>query len=258
MDKSYIFAEVRRLAQQNGGKPPGRRQFYSLTHTRERDWMNKPWNSWNNWGDVLEEAGFQRLEARTKFDSSRILKELALLTRKLNRLPVTADMRREKRQNEDFPNDKVFLETFGSRERALAALIQFCKCESEFTDIVPVLTNANVTTGFRKSAISSEGADTGAKLANFVVGSVYLFKSDKQYKIGSSRAVYRRLSELINQSALGGKPIHIIQTDDPEGIERYWHKRFESSRIVAMNKSSGEWFLLSPSDVAAFKRRKTM
>jgi hypothetical protein len=172
---------------------------------------------------------------------------------------VTLDMRREKRQNPQFPNDKVLSGAFGSRKGALGALLSFCETRAEYSDVVSILRNAKLVVGFKSVSWndrewdrieSQDKEDTASQ------GFVYLIRTGRHYKLGFTTAPFHRFSTLIKQSPQGGEPIHHFATDDPRGIERYWQLRFESRKIKPENKLSGEFYDLSSEDIAAFKRRK--
>lgn len=250
-----FLSEVRRITQESGGVPPGSRSFYAHTDTRESTWRGKPWNEWNNWNDVLDEAGYERRGKNQKLPAPSVLEQLALLTKKLGHFPVTLDMRREKRINPNFPNDKTLSTTFGGREQVLNALKGYCSTHPNFAELLPSLEDTILSGTFKSNDSQSSADDDDGSVK---IGYVYLIRSHDVHKIGSTRAPYRRAAEIANQSARGAELLHLISTDDPEGIEKYWHRRFESQAVQAMNKATGEWFHLSAADIKAFRRRKSM
>lgn len=80
-------------------------------------------------------------------------------------------------------------------------------------------------------------------------GFVYLLRGHPgEYKIGYTKLVDRRVAELGAIASVEPKLIHEIKTDDPSGVEAYWHRRFEGKRM------RGEWFRLDLHDVKAFKQ----
>lgn len=240
MNKQHILNELRRTAAANGGQPLGRQRFERETGIKETDWRGKYWARWN---DAVEEAGLSPNRLNSAYDHSHLLQCLASLTRELGRFPTSAEMRLKRRRDPAFPSQKVY-ERFGSKADQGKALLEYCSTLPGLEDVAELC----------GSVIAQPTANTSDERREDEVeyGFVYLIKSGRHYKIGRSNAAGRREREIALQLPEKAKTVHIIRTDDPPGIEAYWHRRFAEKR------RNGEWFELKASDVRAFKRRKFM
>ena len=78
-----------------------------------------------------------------------------------------------------------------------------------------------------------------------------MMKSGRRYKIGHTNSPARRHREVRLDLPDPTTFVYTIATDDPVGVERYWHERFQSKRI-----RETEFFTLTAADVSAFKRWK--
>ncbi len=236
MTKNHIIQEIQRTARENGGKPLGRIKFLRVTGIKETDWSGKFWARWN---DALKEAGFGPNQLQQPYEDSVILDRFAALVRELGRIPVVTEMRLKSRADTSFPSSTVFAR-FGTKQKLIARVLEYVQEHKGYSDVVPI-----VSAAIRSHTIQDES--TAQKI---VTGFVYLMKSGRHYKIGRTNSIGRREWELGIKIPVPPKTIHSIETDDPVGIEAYWHKRFNNKR------GEGEWFELSPEDIRAFKRWK--
>ncbi len=177
---------------------------------------------------------------KTVFQNDYLLEKLTSLIREIGHFPVKGDFRLKTRHEKGFPNEKTF-GRLGSKPQLAALVIEHCRQKSGFEDVILICeaTSSKIET----ADISDDDSGTTTK-----IGLVYLIKSGRFYKIGKTNSIGRRVYDLAIQLAERPTTIHVIKTDDPDGVEVYWHTRFKAKR------KGGEWFDLSTSDVKAFKR----
>lgn len=219
-------------------------RFLEATGIRPEDWLGR---YWARWGDAVREAGFEPNTLTAPLDEDLILERLAVTIRKLGRLPTRTELMLEKRSDSSFPSHTVFTRRLGSTQQQIATkMLEYCGERPELADVLDICAE-RLLNSIGKPAPAETGATPGIP-----DGAVYLFKSGRFYKIGRTNATGRRERELALLMPEKGNVVHSIATDDPAGIEAYWHERFAAKR------KGGEWFDLDAGDVVAFKRRKFM
>ena len=240
MDKQHILKEIQRTAKANAGAPLGREKFLQETGIKESDWSGI---YWARWGDALREAGFTANQLQSAHDENHLLENYVALIREVGRIPVAMELRLKRRSDPSFPSHNTFAR-FGTKQQLIAKAIEFCRSRGGLDDVEQIC-QAQVAGPTTERDEDHESVDEE-------FGFVYLIQSGRFFKIGKTNALGRREYELKIQLPEKAKTVHSIRTDDPTGIEAYWHKRFETRR------KNGEWFELSRADVSAFKRRRFM
>lgn len=243
VDKLHILDEIKRTAKSNSGKPLGRERFERETGIKESDWYP---DYWLRWSDALIEAGFSPNKMQTAFDEKELIEKYAGLIRELGHFPIGGEIDRKSKQDPAFPCRKTLgFKRFSGKKRLAEKIIDFCRARGGLDDVIKIC-----------AGLASSEEDSSQDSNEFVpgepIGFVYLMKSGRYYKIGRSTSIGRREYELSIQLPEKVTTVHTIKTDDPAGIEAYWHKRFQDRR------KKGEWFELTTEDVKTFKRRKFM
>jgi hypothetical protein len=237
MNRERILAEIKRTAQVNGGDPLGKIAFFRETGIKESDWHGK---FWVRWSDALAEAGFPPNRMNEALPDATLIERFVELIRGLGHYPVGGEIRLKARSSADFPSHNTFAR-FGTKSEFAARVLDYCQSRPDLADVALICKPLAGT--LPKEEVAPD---------EFEIGFVYLLKSGRFFKIGRSNAAGRRERELAIQLPEKAGMVHVIRTDDPAGIEAYWHRRFEAKRM------NGEWFQLAAEDVRAFKRRKFM
>jgi Meiotically up-regulated gene 113 len=232
-DRAKILHEIKRIAAENSGVPPGKRLFTNETGITEGQWSGK---YWARWSDAIRDAGLEPNVRKEKIPESTLFQAIIPVIRQFGRFPINNELRMVRLENSYLPGNDIFVRRFGGREGFIEALRSWCEANSKFQDVICLLPK-------RENALQANTNKT-------VDGWVYLIKSGDNFKIGRSDNLERRVKQISIALPETANLFHAIQTDDPVGIEEYWHKRFSDCRL------NGEWFKLTKSDVAAFKRRK--
>lgn len=237
--REQIIAAIQQVTAHDGGRPTGRLRFAAETGIQEHEWRGRYWLTWS---DALKEAGFEpNVMTAQKLDDDGLLLRLALLTRRLGRFPTESHLKLERRQDPSFPSSTTFSLRFGRKSAQVERLREFADSTEGFADILTIVPD--------EPADSVEPTAIPAAMGGYV----YLQRmgKTKYYKIGKTNHVGRRNYELGLLLPEELNVIHYLETDDPDGIEAYWIQRFKRDS----EQMRGEWFALSPEDVAAFKRR---
>lgn len=234
--REQILDEIKRTAARNGGKPLGTDRFEQETGIKQYDWGKY----WARFGEAQRAAGFEPNQMAGAHPEDYIAEQVALIARKLGKFPTFREIVVERQTNPELPTKNVF-QRFGGKAGLARLTKAFCAARPEYQDVVG-LCDEVLADG------SSESDDTAGEEVSDNSGEVYLYKSGRYYKIGKTNDTVRRGTELRLQLPETPVLVHSIKTDDPTGVELYWHRRFAGKRV------NGEWFDLGAAEIRAFKR----
>jgi hypothetical protein len=237
MTKESILSEIRRLAKERDGRV-GLKAFLKATGIPEKQILGRHWATWN---EAVKDAGLETASfMRPRSSEASVLEAITQLVARLQKWPTENEFSLARRSDSSFPSLKV-IRRLRAEGTLPAKLLAHCADRQE-------LGSAREIAARQASSASKEG--TPYERAP-IQGYVYMLRSGRSYKIGRSNSPARRHREVRLDLPDRTDLVHSIETDDPNGIEAYWHRRFESKRI-----RDTEFFKLDATDIAGFKRRK--
>jgi len=238
LTKKEILREIYKYAEENDNKTPSEKKLYENTKIGIYDRMKY----WSNYGELVSEAGLIPNEFdKTKYSQEQLCKIFIKVIREKSKWPTRGELDVKHFSNSDFPISGTFYKKLGLTKELAKTILEFVEDKKGYSDIIDIC--KVVFKKFENQEESFENKDINH-------GFVYLGKQHGDYKIGHSTDPNRRREDVTLLGSEPFKEIYKIETDDMNGLEKYWHHRFKSK------KKRGEWFNLSSSDIKAFKRWK--
>lgn len=213
------------------GKVLGERVFAKKTGLPVWHWRKY----WPTWSAFQADVGFEPNSRKLRIPDEYLLRRLAELTLKLDKLPLKRDLAEERRRDGSIPDHQTF-GRMGRHNQRLQKLEAFCQSKPEFARVVELIR-----------------LDRGQRMGlqpdpERYQGIVWLTRQGNFHHLGHERATGQRLRRLATLTSLA-PGTHIIQTDDPVGVEQYWRKRFRQKHV------GRKTYKLEFKDVWAFRRR---
>lgn len=238
ISKQQVVARIKELASANSGTVSFDRFLRDMDIPDQR-LRQQPW--FEGWNALLKEVGLQTSDfGKPRTSDDEVVDSVAEFIKRTGRWPTEDSYAREKKRDPQFPSLKVIRRVKKSG-KLLAGLRAYLLDNPDY-EVVRSLAVAQPSNGVSEDA-------GGASVE--VAGYVYLLRYGRQYKIGFTNSPVRRFREVSVELPDETIQVHAIPTDDPKGIEAYWHRRFASKRV-----RETEWFTLESADIRAFKRRK--
>jgi hypothetical protein len=248
--KRLLINEMRRTAEANHGIPLGQINFSKATGIKISDWRGK---LWLRWSDVQRAAGFEPNKKAHAYPEKFLLDSFIALMRELGHFPIATELQQKGYHNPAFPSHMAFKSRWGNKVQQAEQIAQYCRRQEDYGDILAMC----------EEVLTSERLPARAPVqAKGMVGYVYLVKKKRTW--GTYYKLHWSLMRQQNSRYIGtrnGQPylkngaVHLIRTDDPEGICAYWRQRFTAT---CLRRREGECYLLTRTDIQAFKSRSVM
>ncbi|HEX5282248.1 MAG TPA: GIY-YIG nuclease family protein, partial [Micropepsaceae bacterium] len=164
-------------------------------------------------------------------DNELLLTHLAAIVRHFGKLPTAQEIYFYGRRHPGFPSHSTFTTRFAGHRMMFERLRRWAAEKPEMADV---------------ARLCQDGLDAPSRPAE-AGPVVYLLRAGEYFKIGWAKILEKRIRSIQSCVPEELELIHAIPAQDPLATEAQWHHRFRNKR------TRGEWFKLTPEDIAEFR-----